>query len=73
MENRRDILEGVIGEKFEDQKTEKETFVCNLNIDIRHTIKGLVQKYYLVPDSTKEMHLIHFLKKMTSKEHGIRS
>ena len=32
-----------------------------------------MQKYYLVPDSTKDFHLIHFLKKMTSKEHGIRS
>lgn len=73
MENRYDILEGIIGEKEEDKQPEKEVFTCNLNIDIRHTIAGLDQKYILVPESTKEIHLIHFLRKMMGPEHGIRS
>lgn len=47
----------------EEVKHFKELDVINLNIDIRHTIKGLEQKYMLVPDLTKEIHLVHFLKK----------
>ena len=73
MENRYDILEGVIGETYEEEKLEKQVKTFNLNVDIRHTIKGLEQKFLLVPDSTKEIHLIHFLRKMMSKEYGVRS
>jgi superfamily II DNA/RNA helicase len=73
MKNRFDILEGVIGKKDEEQKLMKPVKVFNLNEDIRHTIRGLEQKYILVPDSSKEIHLIHFLQKMMSKENGVRS
>ena len=78
MENRVDILEGVIGEKVEETKdgevkTSKAVVVINLNVDIRHTIKGLEQRFMLVPDNTKEIHLVHYLKKMMKKENGVRS
>lgn len=73
MKNRFDILEGIIGEKDEEAKLVKQVETFNLNIDIRHTIEGLEQKYLLIPDSTKEIHLIHFLKKMMNEDQGVRS
>ncbi len=54
MKDRADILEGVIGEIEESKETEegdkeqkliKNVETINLNIDIRHTIKGLEQKF----------------------------
>lgn len=73
MKNRGDIMEGIIGEKEEGQVIKKEIKTINLNVDIRHTIKGLEQKYILVPESTKEIHLINFLKKMMGDENEVRS
>jgi hypothetical protein len=75
MEDRRDILEGIIGETNEEEKEEikNQLDVFNLNVDIRHTIKGLDQKFLLVHESSKEIHLVHFLKNMMNNDQGVRS
>ena len=82
MKKRWDILEGIIGDDIninEDQKDDaqqqhsKQLEIINLNIDIRRTIKGLEQKYMLIPELTKEIHLTHFLRKMLEPEGECRS